>query len=142
VNYDGTPGMTVSRIKREAELAAKIAAFLDQHPSRESALVTLTDVRNWLWTREGEKWAFVPEPAPILGPAPSPFRAILPVFASAVTTLLWPFLLSAVIAFIAAWWAGGIVAGLCIAALLAAAAAVAEPRWPFLAAAVISLALG
>ena len=142
VSYDGTPGMSVTRIKQEAALAAKTATFIDTLPSSDTALARLTKVREWLWTDETLKWAFVPEPTPLLGSVPSLPSAIFPVAVSAVTTLLWPFLLAAVIAFVAAWWMGGIAAGVCLAVLFTAAALLVTPRRPFAAAAVLSLALG
>jgi len=142
VNYDGTPGMTVWRIRREAELATLISDFLDTLPAANSALATLTRVRNWLWNNASKKWAFVAEPTPILGPAPPLWRAVLPVLYSATTVLLWPFLLSALVVFVAASWAGGLVTAICLAVLFALAALRVEPAWPFLAAGVASLALG
>jgi deferrochelatase/peroxidase EfeB len=142
LNYDGTPGMTVTRIRQEAQLAASISNFLDRLPAAGSALETLTRVREWLWNDDAQKWAFVAVPTPILGPSRSPLRAVLPVLASAVTALSWPFLLSAAVAFVLAWCIGGLAAGICLALLFALGAVFVEPRWPLLAAAVASLALG
>jgi deferrochelatase/peroxidase EfeB len=142
VNYDGTPGMTVARIRREARLAASISDFLDGRPAGQSALATLTRVRDWVWNDEAQKWAFVAEPTPLLGPMPPLGRAVLPVLASAVSVLLWPFLLSAVVIFLLASWVGGLTTAICLAVLFALAAGLFAPRWPFLAAGVTSLALG
>jgi hypothetical protein len=142
VNYDGTPGMTVGRIRREAELAASISNFLDGLPAADSALGTLTRVRDWLWNDDAQKWAFVAEPAPFLGPVPPLVSAVLPVLASAVTVLLWPSLLSAVAIFLLASWVGGLATAICLAVLFAFAAALLWPAWPFIAAGVLSLVLG
>jgi deferrochelatase/peroxidase EfeB len=141
VNYDGTPSMTVGRIRREAELAAAVSNFLDSLPAADSPLATLTRVRDWLWNDAAQKWAFVAEPTPILGPAPPLLSAVLPVLCSAVGVLLWPFLLSAAIAFILAWWAGGLATGIVLAVLLAVAAALVGTAGPFIVAAFVSLAL-
>ena len=142
VNYDGTPGMRVERIRREADLAASISNFLDCQPAGASALPTLTRVRDWLWNDEARKWAFVAEPTPILGPTPPLLSGLLPVLASAVAVLLWPMLLFAAAIFVLAWWAGGLATAICLAVLFALAAALVKPAWPFIAAGVASLALG
>src|SRR5262249_2432036 len=67
LNYDGTPGLTVHRIRQEAALADTIADMLQKRAAHGSALRALEDVRSKLWAA-GEKWAFVPEPAPCLQP--------------------------------------------------------------------------
>ena len=141
-NYDGTPGMTVDRIRQEHQLATTISKLLNKLPASNTALATLARVREQLWADSAIKWAFVAEPAPILTATPS-WKAALPsVLASAVSSLLWPFLLSAIIAFILAWCAGSIISGICVAVLLTIIAVSVKPRGVFVAAAVFSLALG
>lgn len=142
VNFDGTPGLTVSRIKREHALATAISAILAGTARSHSAVAMLEHVRRQLWADEGQKWAFVAEPASFLGPMPSLWTAVLPVLGSAIVTLMWPFLLVAIIAFALALWAGGIVAGAVLAVLFVIAAAIPAARWLFLAAAAVSLAIG
>jgi hypothetical protein len=137
VNYDGTPGMTVGRIRREAELPASISNFLDGLPATDSALATLTRVRGWLWNDDAQKWAFVAEPTPILGPVPPLATAVLPVFASAVTVLLWPLAI-----FLLASWVGGLTTAICLVVLFGLITVLVGPAWPFIVAGIVSLALG
>lgn len=96
LNFGGTPGMSVVRIRQEADLAARIAGLLEVLPRSGSALAALESVRAALWDK-AEKWAFVPEPAPILGPTPPALAGLLPVLGSAIATFLWPFLLLAIL---------------------------------------------
>lgn len=98
LNYDGSPALTVSRIKREAELAQSIGKLLEQRSGDASALDTLERVRNVVWAEHSVKWAFVAEPAPFLAGEPSTCLCAVPKIAgSAVTTLLWPFALAAAV---------------------------------------------
>jgi deferrochelatase/peroxidase EfeB len=93
VNYDGTPGMTVQRIKQEAELADQIAHMLYKRAPGGSALSVLEDIRAKLWV-EGEKWAFVADPAPCLQANKfSKWGVAWGFIKSATSNLLWPFLL-------------------------------------------------
>ena len=72
--YDGTPGMTVQRIRREADLAAYATGLLKGPTTAPSALARLEEVRSAIWNEGDWKWAFVAEPAPILSPVPSIIR--------------------------------------------------------------------
>jgi deferrochelatase/peroxidase EfeB len=93
LNYDGTPGMTVHRIRQEAALAETIANMLQKRAAHGTALSALEDVRSKLWAA-GEKWAFVPEPAPCLQPNQfSKSGMIWGFIKSATVNLLWPFFL-------------------------------------------------
>ena len=93
LNYDGTPEMTVQRIKQEADLAKKIAEMLQKSIRSDTALGVLDRVRSRLWA-EGEKWAFVAAPAPCLQSNNLSTLSIVWGFAkSATANLLWPFLL-------------------------------------------------
>jgi deferrochelatase/peroxidase EfeB len=105
--YDGTPGMTVQRIRREADLAAYVTGLLERPTTPPSALARLEEVRSALWNEGDWKWAFVAEPAPILSPVPSVIRQtnlgpvqllggmrLLPkIIVSLFANFLWPFLL-------------------------------------------------
>ncbi len=97
LNFSGAPGMTVERIRQEADLARRAADLLERLPRSRTALATLDSVREALWADEAQKWAFIPEPAPCLGPTPPAARAVLPVLGSAIATFLWPFLLAALL---------------------------------------------
>jgi deferrochelatase/peroxidase EfeB len=93
VNYDGTPGMTVRRIKQEAKLAKQIADMLRRSALGDSALNVLEGVRSILWA-QGEKWAFVAEPAPCLRANEfSKWGVAWGFTKSAIANLVWPFLL-------------------------------------------------
>jgi deferrochelatase/peroxidase EfeB len=123
--FSGSPGMTVQRILDEEYIAARIGALIDHYRNPEPGTPELDDlepggrkpggqkrrgwyessprqrldrVRDRLWW-EGEKWAFVPEPAPCLAgdphnkwkadPSisnPQARKAGLSIF----NTLLWP----------------------------------------------------
>lgn len=108
LNFSGTPGMTVPRIKREAELARRVASMLDDMPRLPSARDMLERVRAELWDELSMKWAFVAEPAPMLDGAPSFWtQGIWTMVWPAVTEILWPFLLVPVIAFATGWSLAG-----------------------------------
>jgi len=70
VVFTGTPGMTVGRIRLEAELASRIEKLLDNLPPQGSALATLERVRGHLFSEAAYKWAFAAEPVPLLADAP------------------------------------------------------------------------
>jgi deferrochelatase/peroxidase EfeB len=134
LNYDGTPGMTVERIRKEEKLAAAAALLVDrlERIRKEdtevapSPLATLNAVRERLWAKGEMKWAFVADDAPCLeGPPPS--LAGVPGLFAASTILLWPFLLVAFAALVLVCWAlrdlgAGLWAALIV--LLAEAAAI------------------
>jgi deferrochelatase/peroxidase EfeB len=107
LNFDGTPGHSVTRIRKEHELAQTIGGFLATMRPEPSALATLERVRAKLWADESAKWAFVPEPTPLLGDMPpSGPKTILTILWSAVVTLLWPLVLVSLAAFALIWWLG------------------------------------
>ncbi len=92
--FNGTPGMTVTRINAEARLACTILADLLHEPMKQAAppLRTLESVRRKLWA-DGEKWAFFPEPI-----AWQTFKPSSALWAgiSAGFGFLWPLLAGAV----------------------------------------------
>ena len=90
VAFDGTPGVTVGRIRQEAELAAVIQRIFDEHRPRRPALAILQHVRARLFAEGKYKWAFVAEPVPLLGEIPKVWRSIGPVAWSALRAFLWP----------------------------------------------------
>ncbi|WP_152535579.1 hypothetical protein [Bradyrhizobium sp. Ai1a-2] len=93
LNYDGTPGMTVQRIKQEAALAEQIEDMLQNRPRGSNALSVIEKVRSKLWDT-GEKWAFVEEPAPCLqANGFSSWGYYWGLAKSAIASLAWPFLL-------------------------------------------------
>lgn len=90
VVFTGTPGMTVERIRLEAELASRIQASLDRRPALGSALAILERVRAELFGEGVYKWAFVAEPIPLLADAPEGVGVFLRLGWSALRRFLWP----------------------------------------------------
>lgn len=97
VGHTGTPGMSVDRILREAELNKVVSAIFKDTPRGGGALDVLERVRAALRQKGNFDWAFTPEPAPLLdGEKPgSLVTGILSRWPSFVATFLWPFLLIA-----------------------------------------------
>jgi len=73
-------------------------------------------VRTRLWADDSTKWAFVAEPAGILGQAPSPLAGLPAMAWSLLTALLWPFLVVPAILFAIAWCRGGFATALVVGA--------------------------
>jgi deferrochelatase/peroxidase EfeB len=97
--FAGTPGMSVPRIKGEAQLASWIRDWLERNRYPEPALRKLQRLRDEIFKMPDLKWAFVAEPVPLLGETPKLSAAVLPMLVSLVRYLLWPlFLLPAVAA--------------------------------------------
>lgn len=99
VAHTGTPGMTVKRIHKEAELAKTVSVIFKDTPRNGSALEILERVRALLRKKPEHEWAFTPEPAPLLqGQKPgSIISTALAQWPGFAFTFLWPF---ALIAFI------------------------------------------
>jgi hypothetical protein len=90
--FDGTPSMSVDRIKRENDLVE----WLEQRPQLirgpASPQQKLAWIRAELWTNGGFKFAFAPQPCPILLPRPPltgllAARSLLSVLCG---VLVWP----------------------------------------------------
>ncbi|MGH9642099.1 MAG: hypothetical protein ACRD3Q_06700, partial [Terriglobales bacterium] len=128
VNFDGTPGMTVERIRKEAGLAAAAALLVDRLPPSRSALTTLNAVRQQLWAKGDMKWAFVAEDAPGLNGPPPFLPGVLGVLAAS-TVLLWPFQLVALAALVLLWFLSSLGTGIWAAILVFIAEAVAIYWW-------------
>jgi len=110
LDFDGSPRMSVQRIRDEAALANRIACMLDP-PSGPEALPTLQRIRAELWDEEANKWAFFAEPAPfITGVPPAPPLTVKSVLV-ALATLLWPVLLWSIPVGGLVWWLWGADAG-------------------------------
>jgi deferrochelatase/peroxidase EfeB len=92
VVFDGTPGMSVTRIRRERQLAADVRDRLERLRGQSSPLAVLGSIRAQLFAEGHYKWAFVPERAPLLEPAPKGWSFMRPIVWSALRTLLWPLL--------------------------------------------------
>jgi hypothetical protein len=120
LNFDGIPGMSVSRIRDEEKLAKWACRFLENTPISGSALATLEAARKELWDNKAMKWAFVAEDAPCLKGVPDAVRGLLPTVWSGLTSLAWPFVLIALAGLILVTWQWGLALGLFAFAFLAA----------------------
>ncbi|MEP5513421.1 MAG: hypothetical protein ABJP87_00630, partial [Bauldia litoralis] len=124
VNFDGTPGLTVSQIRQEADLARRVADMLDETEKGRTALEVLTGVRDRLWNDESSKWAFTAAPAPSLDPMPSSSGAVLPILMSVASHFLWPVLVLAVLVLVVVWALGGFALAAWVTVLVLVAAVV------------------
>jgi Dyp-type peroxidase family len=97
VGHVGTPGITVDRILKEAELNRAVRVIFNNTPRNGDALDTLERVRDELRKNKEHEWAFTPESALLLNDE-KPGNLVLnilkkwPVF---IATFLWPFFLIA-----------------------------------------------
>lgn len=101
VVFAGTPGMTVERIRQERHLASTIREILDLLSPQNSALATLARVREQLFGRGDNKWAFIAQPAPVLEEGEKMRELMFPVAWSAVRTFLWPLFVLPTLALVA-----------------------------------------
>jgi deferrochelatase/peroxidase EfeB len=133
--FDGSPGMSMKRLLAEQELAHRIGGM--------SQILTapvmtprekLEQIRQALWNN-GDKWAFAPEPTPVLDPPPTPqpidpaaqslTQRLIPLIPSAIQTLLWPVLpIAPLLWFGCTWlfwpigWLGALILGLLLATIV------------------------
>jgi Dyp-type peroxidase family len=110
VDFTGTPGLSVERIRRERDLALHLTDVLDAVGPGRPALERLEAVRKQL--RSDAKWSWALEPGPLpkggtLTIVPDTLVLSLPVaikLAPAfIRDFLWPLAIPAVIAFLIAW---------------------------------------
>ncbi|MBC8724349.1 hypothetical protein F6X37_22975 [Paraburkholderia sp. 31.1] len=117
--FSGSPGMTVQRIIDEHALSTHLSVEIDKRSksecwARKSPHQRIDELRQMLWI-DGErswKWAFVPDPAPLIGKDPDNTRSVKnpqawKVAGTVLQRFLWPlyvpFLLLFVITFGYAW---------------------------------------
>ena len=104
VAFDGTPGMTVGRIRQEARLTSRIQGMLDGLPAGQGpALTTLKRVRAELFGEGVYKWAFVAAPVPLLADTPNGWTFVRPMAWSALRTFLWPLAVPPALALALVW---------------------------------------
>lgn len=89
--FAGTPGMTVGRIRREADLAARVAASLESQPGNLHPLQRLALVREAVREDPDSRWALEPPEALPAAPAWNIVGLVIDVAVSFVKTFLWPF---------------------------------------------------
>jgi deferrochelatase/peroxidase EfeB len=135
--FTGSPGMSVDRVIRERALAIHIGEEINSrrrtHAWKDAtSKQRLEAIRSFLWNDQSAnwKWAFDPEPAPCLGPAPDNSRSILnpqiwKVAGTILNKLAWPLYPPVIVivlsAFAYAWLHGSLIAGFMWAAFVAAA---------------------
>lgn len=97
VAHVGTPGMSVTRIRREAALAETVIDLFRKTPRGCPALETLERVRADLRKDPENEWVFTPEPTPFLQAEKSDglIGAVLGQWKGFTLTFLWPFVLAA-----------------------------------------------
>ena len=132
LKYDGTPGMTVARIRSEHDLTRRIAKLLDLLRPADSALRALKYVRSELWREGSWKWAFVAESTPILSGAPaitrreiespveliSNLRGLIELWPALFASFFWPFISLVAVGFVLGWYLFGFATGAWIGLLL------------------------
>ncbi len=91
--FAGTPGMTVGRIRREADLAEHLSRSLESQGDGLSALQRLALVRDAVRADPALKWALQTPPALPVAPVWNTLSLTIGVVRSFVTTFLWPFAL-------------------------------------------------
>jgi deferrochelatase/peroxidase EfeB len=112
--FDGSPGMSVRRLRMEQKLAGRIAAMGIISCHQRTPRQKLEEVRRVLWQDDAAKWAFVPEPTPMLDPPLNPggstlisARQLIGFFLPAVRTLLWPLAVSMLLLWLLFGWLFG-----------------------------------
>ena len=114
LNFTGTPGLSVARIRRERELAQYLADILDTIGTDRPALERIEAIRNVL--RRDAQWSWALDPEPLaqggtLNIVPDTLARALPVAIKLAgpfaRDFLWPLAIPAGIAFAIAWWMGG-----------------------------------
>ena len=110
--FTGSPGLSVTRIGQEGYLAEKISGLIEHWRDcdlwrQSSARERLERIRNKLW-EDGDKWAFVAEPADCLKDSPESDVAITNpqiwrVAFYILSRLLWPLAVLVLVVFIAAF---------------------------------------
>ncbi|HEV2899809.1 MAG TPA: cytochrome P450 [Pseudaminobacter sp.] len=96
--FSGTPGLSVRRIRAEAELAEAARVIVEKPRSQAGAAAALADVRQRIERSGNVPWAFEPAENALEGPKGNLWRA-------AITTLKAPAVLATVLAILAAcWW--------------------------------------
>jgi deferrochelatase/peroxidase EfeB len=114
LNFTGTPGLSVARIRRERELVLHLTDVLDTIGAGRPALERLEAIRTQL--RHDAQWSWALDPEPLaqggtLAIVPDTFTLALPVAIKLAgpfaRDFLWPLAIPAGIAFAIAWWMGG-----------------------------------
>jgi len=117
--FPGTPGMSVGRIRREAELARFIAPLIDNGEPDLRPIDRLAQVRQAVESEPSLAWALEPPPPPLrTGSNPPIWRLILTYTPGFFPQYMWPFgLLLAAIALVLVFTLSGwhLAAGLLLA---------------------------
>ncbi len=95
LDFCGTPGMTVARIKREYLLARELRSYFDTHPPAGAPLATLSRVRDFVKANANLASLLDPEPFPRLAAEEPPrldFGFILSLAFRGLLKFFWPVL--------------------------------------------------
>ncbi len=114
VNFTGTPGLSVERIRRERDLALRLTDALDAMGPGRPVLERLEAIRKQLRHEPKWSWALEPEPSAhggTLAIVPDTLELSLPVAIRLAgpfaRDFLWPLAIPAAIAFLIALWMRG-----------------------------------
>lgn len=102
VMFVGAPSLTVARIRKEADLAARLSELLRKTDADASPLSRLEQVRQAIFEDVHFKWALVADAIPLLGPAPK--QRAWPVIRSFLGRYAWPALIPVTLAVLGALW--------------------------------------
>ncbi|MFW8643037.1 hypothetical protein ACOJBO_10850 [Rhizobium beringeri] len=95
LDFCGTPGMTVARIKREYLLARELRSYFDTHPAAGAPLATVARVRDFVKGNADLASLLDPEPFPRLAAEEPPrldFGFILSLAFRGLLKFFWPVL--------------------------------------------------
>jgi deferrochelatase/peroxidase EfeB len=113
LNFTGSPGMTVKRIREEWDLARAIRDCFDDQPPLGSPLVIVRKMREHIATKPELTHLLIPEPTPLLGPSQipppptlPPIPVILKLAVKAILNFFWPLLVLGAIGVALAVWCG------------------------------------
>jgi len=118
LDFQGTPGFSVSRIRAEASLASNVTTWMDSIPADWTASKKLETVRARVWAEAGLKWAFEAQPCLAADGGGGALRAALRGLGPLARELLWPFMVPLLLGPVLGWvFAGPAVAALVLLVL-------------------------
>ena len=124
VNFSGTPGLSVQRIRREHALAQYVGGHVQGFAPGVGALAIFEDIRSRLRSDPHWNWALEPEPIVQAGPGgelPENLRDAIPIILFLappfIRSFLWPLAIPPLLVFFLSWWMNGLTAGGIVPAL-------------------------
>ena len=148
LNFTGSPGMTVKRIRAEWDLARAIRVYFDAIPPTGSPLAIVRRVRGHIAAQPALAPLLTPEPTPLLAlartpppPAPPPLLTILKLVLKGIWNFFWPLLLLGAVGTALVVWMAWLSGGWIYAAIALGAGLVKTVLLPVLAAGLLYFAL-